>query len=257
MATSPGVAIAPGLEGKASLYACFGVMGGFMQPQGHLQVISNMVDWGMGPQAALDAPRFCVGPGHAGSAGSVAFEEGIPAATVAALAARGHACAGGAPVAGHARALFGRGQIVRAVRTPVRGAAAAAGAGGSGAAPVRTVLWAGSDPRADGCAMPAGPAALPLRQPALPPAPAPAAAAAAADSPAKDVADTSAGGGGGDGAGAEEYGEGSFEDDDDGDESALDLMTSLPPNLLRDLPPARADELLKKYGFGVAFLGTK
>ena len=35
-----------------------GVMGGFQQPQGHLQVISNMLDQEMSPQASLDAPRF-------------------------------------------------------------------------------------------------------------------------------------------------------------------------------------------------------
>jgi gamma-glutamyltranspeptidase/glutathione hydrolase len=120
-------AMATRLDG--SLYASFGVMGGFMQPQGHLQVFSAMVDDGLDPQAALDRPRFCIEDGTAG--GRIALEEGIPLETVGELAQRGHVVR---PVDGISRAVFGRGQIIWRD-------------GNNG------VLWGGSDPRADGCAM--------------------------------------------------------------------------------------------------------
>ena len=63
----------------------FGVMGGFMQPQGHVQVVVNTVDFGMNPQEALDAPRFqWVGEKK------VQLEKEVPAAVAQDLSDRGH-----------------------------------------------------------------------------------------------------------------------------------------------------------------------
>ncbi len=81
----------------------FGVMGGDMQPQGHVQVLVNLIDFGMNPQMAGDAARV----NHIGSAtptglpmsadgGTVYVESGIPDATVAELQRRGHKIVRGA-----------------------------------------------------------------------------------------------------------------------------------------------------------------
>lgn len=124
--------IIPGMltrEADGSLYAPFGVMGGFMQPQGHVQVVVGLIDDGLDPQATLDRPRFCIEP--ASAAGRVSLEAGVPPEVVRELENRGHIVNSG--VSGYARALFGRGQIIR--RGP------------------NGVLWGGSDPRADGCAI--------------------------------------------------------------------------------------------------------
>ena len=77
-------------------WLCFGVMGGDMQPQGHVQVLCNLIDFQMNVQAAGDAPRVR----HVGSqqptgkamegSGIVNVESGIPDAAVRGLLARGH-----------------------------------------------------------------------------------------------------------------------------------------------------------------------
>lgn len=74
----------------------FGVMGGAMQPQGHVQVLVNMIDFGMNLQEAGDAPRVrhdgSSEPtgGHMRDGGEVVLEVGASPATVQALQARGH-----------------------------------------------------------------------------------------------------------------------------------------------------------------------
>ncbi len=120
-------------ELDGSLWGPFGVMGGFMQPQGHVQVAVNLCLDGLDPQTALERPRFCLEPLRSDAPVTVALEEGIPLPVMAELAEMGHRVR---PVSGMGRSLFGRGQVI--LRQP------------SG------VLCGGSDPRADGCAMTVG-----------------------------------------------------------------------------------------------------
>jgi gamma-glutamyltranspeptidase/glutathione hydrolase len=82
-------------DGEALL--AFGVMGAAMQPQGQVQVFSNLVDFGMGLQAAGDAPRVrhegstepTGAPQRAGG-GAVYLEPGFTPQALAGLRARGH-----------------------------------------------------------------------------------------------------------------------------------------------------------------------
>ncbi|MEZ5318079.1 MAG: gamma-glutamyltransferase [Vicinamibacterales bacterium] len=102
-------------------YISFGVMGGAMQPQGHVQVLLNLLLFGMDPQAAVDAPRFR----HL-SGTRVALESPIPESVRAGLRAMGHEIASERGVA------FGGAQLIMKLD---RGFAAA------------------SDPRKDGMAV--------------------------------------------------------------------------------------------------------
>ncbi|MFT5533894.1 MAG: gamma-glutamyltranspeptidase/glutathione hydrolase [Burkholderiaceae bacterium] len=80
----------------------FGVMGGFMQPQGHVQMVMNTVDFALNPQAALDAPRWEWLQGN-----KVNIEHTAPEHLFRSLAALGHEVAWSGNQLG-----FGRGQII-------------------------------------------------------------------------------------------------------------------------------------------------
>lgn len=126
------------------LFLSYGVMGGFMQPQGHVQVLLNILR-GYTVQASLDAPRFCISAGMpenqtrssgpAGDANSeVYFEDTMPSETIKKLQEMGHDAR---VVTGFHRGMFGRGQVIQKLPDS------------SG----RLVWAAGSDLRADGHAV--------------------------------------------------------------------------------------------------------
>jgi len=80
----------------------FGVMGAHMQPQGQVQMVVRIFDYGQNPQAASDAPRW-----HVLEDGTLALEKGIAPTTAADLEARGHRIVGGPPPYG-----FGGAQLI-------------------------------------------------------------------------------------------------------------------------------------------------
>ena len=87
-------------EGRA--LGPFGVMGGYMQPQGHVQVVMNLIDFHLNPQQALDAPRW-----QWLQNGRFLVEDSFPAEIARQLAARGHKV----EIALDST-TFGRGQII-------------------------------------------------------------------------------------------------------------------------------------------------
>ena len=114
--------IIPGMVGQGEHAVMpFGVMGGHFQACGHAHFLTNVIDYGMDPQAALDCPRAF----HFG--GVLTLETTIAEATARRLAALGHDVA-------WAAVPHGGGQAIRIDRE-------------SG------VLTGGSDPRKDGCAL--------------------------------------------------------------------------------------------------------
>jgi gamma-glutamyltranspeptidase/glutathione hydrolase len=93
----------PNADGSESPLISFGVMGGYMQPQGHQQVLCRIVDHQQNPQAALDAPRYQIFTGL-----RVQLEPGFAPATYDALRTLGHDLT----IADDRGASFGRGQVI-------------------------------------------------------------------------------------------------------------------------------------------------
>jgi gamma-glutamyltranspeptidase/glutathione hydrolase len=120
--------IIPAFMEKGDDHIGFGIMGGAVQPMAHAQFVSNMVDYGMNIQEALEAPRFATG-GAAGCQVSIEFR--VPPATLQKLSEQGH--------------------VIRIQREYVEGA----GRGQAIRHNSKTGMnYAASDPRADGAAVP-------------------------------------------------------------------------------------------------------
>jgi gamma-glutamyltranspeptidase/glutathione hydrolase len=116
--------IIPGLVTREGiLWATFGVMGGPMQPQGHAQLLANLLDYGMNPQEAVDHPR------HFHDGEIVLVEGRVPESEVERLRRMGHRVEVGEDYV----VPTGGAQLIRLLESGVRAC--------------------GSDPRKDGCAL--------------------------------------------------------------------------------------------------------
>jgi gamma-glutamyltranspeptidase/glutathione hydrolase len=87
------------------LFLSFGVMGGFQQPQGHLQVISNIIDYGLDPQDALDSLRFSL---DVDDMKTISVEEDLDPSIINELKSKGHEIE---IVSGNERIKFGGAQL--------------------------------------------------------------------------------------------------------------------------------------------------
>lgn len=148
----PGMITTPTSDlNKDDLYAVYGIMGGYNQPQAHVQVYLNMLLFGMNPQEALDAPRVCLsshpdykhtdkGFGSDGPASTdvtlVGVEDGLDEKVINKLKALGHSIK---IYSGFERKQMGRGQIIRKESKPEDG---------------HLVYAGGSDLRGDGASVP-------------------------------------------------------------------------------------------------------
>ncbi len=99
----PGFVTRKDEQGRESPIMAFGVMGGFMQPQGHVQVMVRLADYKQNPQAALDAPRWQV---HTGL--KVSIETGYEPSAIDELKAMGH----DVTITRSFDSSFGRGQCI-------------------------------------------------------------------------------------------------------------------------------------------------
>ncbi len=78
--------IIPGfITRNGNAFASFGVMGGPMQAQGHVQMVTRLVDYNQNPQAASDAPRWQILPDY-----TISLEPGFPERIAKGLVAKGH-----------------------------------------------------------------------------------------------------------------------------------------------------------------------